>query len=172
MGEFIPPISPIETTTEELRQILLGNLYSAQHSNGALADTGTIELVFTSVNDLTLDTFLSLSVFVGGNTTLELFIGPAFSSGTPITFLNRNSKSGNSAGAALVLDPTITDDGTQIGSTITVAGGTKQNPIGAGFGSPSAFIATDDTSYLVRLTNVSGGTTVVNADVLIAERPI
>jgi hypothetical protein len=90
----------------------------------------------------------------GGNAELYMYEGATVSSGTSFTALKRNRTSATTSQSAILINPTVTITGTEIDAEI-IAGGSGKKSGGAG-SSALEIVLNPLTTYLFRLTNVSG----------------
>lgn len=133
-----------------------GRYFSAGVYNAALAGAGTLDiLVQTGTQAMHLVWRGSSS----GHATLNAYEGTTFSAaGTALAALNHNRTSAKTTDATITHTPTVTAVGTQMNGTEFLAAGNKGDgagAIGSAFG--NEFNLAPSTSYLFRLTNVSGG---------------
>lgn len=119
-----------------------------------LANDGTIDIVLTTTTKTAHIVFASGG---GGDFEFELFRDVAFDGdGTPLSIHNLNDASTNISTVSAVLDPTVTLDGTQIDGEFS-PGGSGGNAPGGAIRDETEDIWKASTSYLIRLTNRSGG---------------
>jgi hypothetical protein len=90
----------------------------------------------------------------GGNAELYMYEGATVTGGTSFTAVKRNRTSATTSQSAILINPTVTVTGTEIDSEI-VAGGAGKKSGGAG-SSALEIVLNPLTTYLFRLTNVSG----------------
>jgi hypothetical protein len=90
----------------------------------------------------------------GGDAELYMYEGATVSGGTSFTAVKRNRTSATTSQSAILINPTVTVTGTEIDSEI-VAGGSGKKSGGAG-SSALEIVLNPLTTYLFRLTNVSG----------------
>ena len=89
-----------------------------------------------------------------GNAEFSMYEGATVSGGTSFTALKRNRTSATTSQSAILINPTVTVTGTEIDAEL-VAGGSGKKSGGGGAGSLE-IILNPLTTYLFRLTNVSG----------------
>jgi len=89
-----------------------------------------------------------------GNAELYIYEGATVSGGTSFTAVKRNRTSATTSQSAILINPTVTVTGTEIDAEL-VAGGSGKKSGGGGAGSLE-IILNPLTTYLFRLTNVSG----------------
>ena len=90
----------------------------------------------------------------GGNAELYIYEGATVSGGTSFTAVKRNRTSATTSQSAILINPTVTVTGTEIDAEL-VAGGAGKKSGGGGAGSLE-IVLNPLTTYLFRLTNVSG----------------
>ena len=90
----------------------------------------------------------------GGNAELYTYEGATVSGGTSFTAVKRNRTSATTSQSAILINPTVTVTGTEIDAEL-VAGGAGKKSGGGGAGSLE-MVLNPLTTYLFRLTNVSG----------------
>lgn len=134
-----------------------GDLYLAGHlfSLGSAADG---EVIITT--GATKEIHLSVGVSAGAGGRFFVFEAPTFTVGTPITPINANRQSANTAEPTVVYTPTVTVDGTALSSEVVPGGTTGAATGGAnrGFARGVEYILKASTSYLFRFTNDGAGT--------------
>jgi hypothetical protein len=138
-----------------------GEMFMAEHSasvnNGANLD---IQLLTGAVTP-----HLVLGVNVTGQCTMTLYEAPTTTAaGTAIASYNMNRNSALVPGAAFTHGPTVTATGTTnlINGRILPGGNSAQTRIGAGARTDTEFVLLPATKYLLRITNGSGSTAIVN----------
>ena len=106
---------------------------------------------------------LGMSFTVGADTTARIFRDTTHTGGAALTEFNRNQNDADGCGnIALTQGPGGGADGDQIFATI-IPGGSKVNSSpGGGRGWAFGWLLESNTSYLVRLTNISGAATPVS----------
>jgi len=97
---------------------------------------------------------ISVDASCGGNAELYIYEGATVSSGTSFTALKRNRTSATASQSAILINPTVTVTGTEIDAEI-VAGGSGRKSGGGGTNALE-IVLNPLTTYLFRLTNVSG----------------
>lgn len=97
---------------------------------------------------------MNIEGLASGNAEGYLYEGATVSGGTAATALSRNRNSAIVSQSAILVQPTVADVGTLLVKKLMAAGVGVLSP-GAGFESPS-LILKPLTTYLLRLTNVSG----------------
>jgi hypothetical protein len=97
---------------------------------------------------------LLIDASCAGNAELYMYEGATVSGGTSFTAVKRNRTSTTTSQSAILINPTVTVTGTEIDAEL-VAGGSGKKSGGGGAGSLE-IILNPLTTYLFRLTNVSG----------------
>lgn len=90
----------------------------------------------------------------GGDAELYMYEGATVSGGTSFTAVKRNRTSATTSQSAILINPTVTVIGTEMDAEI-IAGGSGKKSGGAG-SSALEIVLNPLTTYLFRLTNVSG----------------
>lgn len=134
-------------------QIHHGGMFTADHVVTSLANNGVINLVMTTPADDW--PHITINAAIGGDGLLQIYEGTVFTGGTPVTSVNHKFYSANIAGETIVHTPTITNDGTNKIDHY-IPGGTGERAVGGVGGRDEEIILKPSTSYLFRLTNVSG----------------
>ena len=97
---------------------------------------------------------LLLDASCGGDAELYIYEGATVTGGTSFTAVNRQRVINTASQSAILINPTVTSVGTEIDAEI-VAGGSGKKAGGAGT-SALEMVLKPLTTYLFRLTNVSG----------------
>jgi len=90
----------------------------------------------------------------GGNAELYMYEGATVSGGTSFTAVKRNRTSATTSQSAILINPTVSVTGTEIDAELVAGGSGKKS--GGGGASSLEIILNPLTTYLFRLTNVSG----------------
>ena len=90
----------------------------------------------------------------GGNAELYMYEGATVSGGTSFTAVKRNRTSATTSQSAILINPTVSVTGTEIDAELVAGGAGKKS--GGGGSSSLEVILNPLTTYLFRLTNVSG----------------
>ena len=90
----------------------------------------------------------------GGNAELYMYEGATVSGGTSFTAVKRNRTSATTSQSAILINPTVSVTGTEIDAELVAGGSGKKS--GGGGSSSLEVILNPLTTYLFRLTNVSG----------------
>lgn len=151
------PIATVTTIDYAHNKTHEGRYFSGGFYNSALADTATLDIL---IQNGSVSTFhMVCSAAVSGNSTIQIYEGTTFSSaGSAVAMSNHNRSSANVFSGTVTSTPTITLVGTQLNGTAFAPGGGKHSGSGAAAGFSNEFILAKSTSYLVRVTNISGGT--------------
>jgi hypothetical protein len=97
---------------------------------------------------------LSIEGLCVGNAIGYLYEGATATGGTALTSVNLNRTSTSTSNSAAILNPSVSSTGTLLGTYILI-GGVKKKATGGDISSAS-FILKPLTTYLLRMTNVSG----------------
>lgn len=132
-----------------------GRFFSGGYYNSSLANSAVQDLLITTSanNSFHLQPYSAIS----GDCTMQIFEGPTTSAGTDVTISNHSRSSTKVSDLTVKHTPTVTGTGTQINGTIFLPGGDKHSGGGGKFGFSAEIILAKSTSYLLRITNVSGG---------------
>ena len=135
-----------------------GRFFSGGYYNAALANGATLDILIQGGSLQSTHTVFGLTS--GAECTVQIFEDVTFSSaGTAITMSNHNRSSTKVVSGTFTHSPTITSTGNQINGTAYVAGGNGGNASGGTFaGFTTEFLLDKTKNYLLRVTNVSGGT--------------
>jgi hypothetical protein len=90
----------------------------------------------------------------GGNAELYIYEGATVSGGTSFTAIKRNRTSATTSQSAILINPTVTVTGTEIDAELVAGGAGKKS--GGGGSNSLEMVLNPLTTYLFRLTNVSG----------------
>ena len=90
----------------------------------------------------------------GGNAELYMYEGATVSGGTSFTAVKRNRTSATTSQSAILVNPTVTVTGTEIDAELVAGGAGKKS--GGGGSNSLEIVLNPLTTYLFRLTNVSG----------------
>ena len=97
---------------------------------------------------------IAVDASCSGDAELYVYEGATVTGGTSFTAVKRNRTSATTSQSAILINPTVTVTGTEIDAEL-VAGGSGKKSGGGGAGSLE-IILNPLTTYLFRLTNVSG----------------
>ena len=90
----------------------------------------------------------------GGNAEIYMYEGATVSGGTSFTAVKRNRTSATTSQSAILINPTVTVTGTEIDAELVAGGSGKKS--GGGGSNSLEIVLNPLTTYLFRLTNVSG----------------
>ena len=90
----------------------------------------------------------------GGNAEVYMYEGATVSGGTSFTAVKRNRTSATTSQSAILINPTVTVTGTEIDAELVAGGAGKKS--GGGGSNSLEIVLNPLTTYLFRLTNVSG----------------
>lgn len=148
------------TITYEHHKVHEGQFYSVGHYADAVADTGIIEMLFTTPE--TFSAHMYLKVVAGGDALFSAFEDSTRTAGTSITSVNHDRTSTNTCSCTISHTPGGAGDGTQLwleyvpGGTGIGAGGGSHTPGAVQGVSSEQVILAEDTTYLFRLQNTAG----------------
>ena len=131
--------------------------YSASVANAAA--------MLISITTGTKEMHIGMSAITGGAATVAFFEGPTISvQGTALTpvNLNRLNAVALTTGVAFKHTPTVTGDGTTLFSRLTPGGTNPALQIGNQARAGTEWILKKGTTYLMRITNSSGGNAILN----------
>jgi hypothetical protein len=97
---------------------------------------------------------LVFDVKCGGNAEFSIFENATVTGGTSFTAINRYRPSTNTSGSAVLINPTVTSNGTQITGEFLSGGSGGQATGSSAFS--FQYVLSPLTTYLFRLTNRSG----------------
>jgi len=97
---------------------------------------------------------LLIDASCAGNAELYMYEGATVSGGTSFTAIKRNRTSTTTSQSAILINPTVTVTGTEIDAELVAGGSGKKS--GGGGANSLEIILNPLTTYLFRLTNVSG----------------
>lgn len=145
----------IVTTSLESDKVLQGEIYCFSNFYN-LIDLASQEVLL--VTSTTRAVALTASVTVQGDATVEFFEDTTTSDNGSVQVLhNANRTYEDNSSLSLFETPTVTDDGTDLGS-IAIPAGTKKDAIGFDLDFGGGFILKQGTKYLFRITNESEAT--------------
>lgn len=145
----------LPTTSPLGANLLEGHVFSIGYTypfSAKLADTANFDIAIAfAAGTQPKVTIEGLCV---GNAMGYLYEGATTSGGTALTEVNLNRNSTTTSNGAAVLNPTVSATGTLLGSYVLI-GGVKKKATGGDLASVSMLLK-PLTTYLLRLTNVSG----------------
>ena len=95
-----------------------------------------------------------LDASCGGNAEIYMYEGATVSGGTSFTAIKRNRTSATTSQSAILINPTVSVTGTEIDAELVSGGAGKKS--GGGGSNSLEIVLNPLTTYLFRLTNVSG----------------
>ena len=95
-----------------------------------------------------------LDASCGGNAEIYMYEGATVSGGTSFTAIKRNRTSATTSQSAILINPTVSVTGTEIDAELVAGGAGKKS--GGGGSNSLEIVLNPLTTYLFRLTNVSG----------------
>lgn len=154
----MPSESPFGVNALEGNSFVVGHTYpfSAKLADGA---NFQIAIAFGSG----VEPKLNIEGICVGDAMGYLYENATVSGGTSLTPVNVNRTSTNTSNSAVLLNPTVSSTGTLLGQYLLV-GGTKKKATGGDISS-AAFVLKPLTTYLLRMTNVSGSAQAAQIDV-------
>lgn len=126
--------------------------YYVTTSAAPLEDGASINIVFAAGPGVY--PHVTIGAFCGGNSRLFLYEGASSTGGTSFTPIKRNRTTSTTSNVAMVVNATITANGTELYQEF-LPGGVKTRA-GGGGGESLEYVLSSLTNYLVRLTNTSG----------------
>lgn len=107
-----------------------------------------------------------------GPVTVNYYAGSDYSGGTPLTLLNRNGNSTNTAATVIYENPTGSSLGLKTSSNKVAIGGALPSQAGGGSsGEKEAFVASKNVKFLVEIVNDSGADITAEAYLIFSEPP-
>jgi len=132
-----------------------GRFFSGGYYNPAVADGGRIELLVQV--GATYAPHVVVSGASGGDSVMEVFEAPTFSSaGTAVVVSNHNRSSIKTFAGTVTHTPTLLTDGTPLNGAMFVPGGEKAQSTGGSGSFTEEFVLALNTAYLFRVTNSAG----------------
>jgi len=136
----------------------LGKVFTS-NSFVVLANGVDIDLVFRTPDSPT-DVILRTGFRSTGEALLEFFEGTTESGGTPETLFNLNRQSATTALTALIVDPTVTVDGTLIGNSKMGESGQGNSSVGGITQTELGTVLKRSTSYMIRIGSLAASNTI------------
>ena len=160
--KFDGNVHAITTIPEPHRMVHEGFFFHCSFENLTLADATAANTLLTIPAGISPHIRAAVGTISDGPATVELFEGTTVSAnGTLKTTFNQNrTLAATLAQMTVHAGPTITDDGTRlIVRLMPSLGGTKNEERGTAIESfGEEWVFAEDTKYLLRVTNRSGGT--------------
>jgi hypothetical protein len=147
----LPTVSPLGANLMEGNSFTLGYAYPF---SAGLADSANFDIAIAF--GAGVEPKLSIEGLCVGNAIGYLYEGATATGGTALTSVNLNRTSTSTSNSAAILNPSVSSTGTLLGTYILI-GGVKKKATGGDISSAS-FILKPLTTYLLRMTNVSGQT--------------
>jgi len=143
----------------------IDTLHARVHA-GEMFDVDFVDDVWASaeVHDIGITTpagesiHIRLGASAGNSARAQFYEASTFTVGTPLTPQNANRESTKTTDTAFVSEPTISVLGNLIRESI-FQGGSGGNAPGFNLSSSQEIILKPDTMYILRLSNLSGGST-------------
>jgi hypothetical protein len=145
----LPTVSPLGANLMEGNSFTLGYAYPF---SAGLADSANFDIAIAF--GAGVEPKLSIEGLCVGNAIGYLYEGATATGGTALTSVNLNRTSTSTSNSAAILNPSVSSTGTLLGTYILI-GGVKKKATGGDISSAS-FILKPLTTYLLRMTNVSG----------------
>lgn len=136
-------------------QVDHGNMYHCSFLDPALADNDTLDMVMTNPADDYVHMIIEAAA--GGFCDLLFYEGTAFTGGDTHPVYNVKRTSAREWGGTMVVNPTVSDVGTALVQQV-MPGGSKNQASGGDSSFGLKWICNASESYMVRVTNRSGGT--------------
>lgn len=136
-----------------------GTYYTSTYVNTGVGNNATVDIrLVVGASEL----HYVAEVKAGGLCTIDFYEGSTLSGGTALATVNHYRGRGD-AGAdyALYHTPVVTAVGTRILQKIIASGSSPQTRIGGELRQTDEFILSPNTTYLLRVTNLSGASTPV-----------
>ena len=132
-----------------------GDVYYFAHLYESVANNETADM-YINVGDIPLHT--TLRVNTGGTTFVNVYEGTTLSaSGDDVVPQNKNRLFPNTNEFTVQADPTIDDLGTPMGTGEMLPGGSAGQKAGSSNDERDEWVLAPNTTYLLRVTNKSGG---------------
>ena len=145
----LPTVSPLGANLMEGNSFALGHAYPF---SAGLADSANFDIAIAF--GAGVEPKMSIEGLCVGNAIGYLYEGATATGGTAMTSVNLNRTSTSTSNSAAILNPSVSSTGTLLGTYILI-GGVKKKATGGDISSAS-FILKPLTTYLLRMTNVSG----------------
>lgn len=148
--------------THQHSKVHEGKFFTSGHYVTGVLAGGTLDLLLLTPATKTMHTHIKLAA--SADSTFAVYEDTVVSAvGTSVSIFNNNRSSVNVAEALCSHTPTITNVGTQLDGLEYVPGGDTGNRVGTlqDVGSEQLVLASNK-QYLLRLTNISVGTAILN----------
>lgn len=158
-------LSQTTNTCEEKEKVVYGVVGVASDFSTGVADGGTLEIHFNSNG---AKGFFSHLIVAGGDVEVEIIENPTVTSnGSELSLLNLNRDSDYTLEGSIYSGPSYDSDGKTIYNQY-IPGGQK-NFSGGAEGTLLPMIPKNNTPYIVKLTNRSGGSTYLGISIQFEE---
>ena len=154
----------LPTTSSLGANLMEGNSYTLGYTypfSAGLANNANFDIAIAF--GAGIEPKLSVEGLCVGNALGYMYEGATVTGGTALTSINLNRPSTNTSNSAALLNPTVSSTGTLLGTYILI-GGSKKKATGGDVLSAS-LILKPLTTYLLRMTNVSGSAQAAQIDV-------
>lgn len=145
----------VATTSTTGLTVLNGDFYSASFVDSAVLDTANSDIrILTGSSAIVI----YASIFGEGDADFSIFEAPTISVGNALTIYNLNRTSSNTSGVTITEGPTVSATGSVEILDVFIPSTIRKD--GVPFATNTEFprIFKPATEYLLRYTNVSGGT--------------
>lgn len=134
-----------------------GHYFTSTYVNTSIGNNSTVDIrLVVGARELH---YVS-EVKAGGLCTIDFYEGSTLSGGTALATVNHHRGFGDgSADYAVYHTPVVTAVGTRLLQKIIASGSTPQTRIGGELRQTDEFILSPNTTYLLRITNLSGAAT-------------
>lgn len=161
---YVDPSSTLIVITYEHARVHRGQFYTCGYYATGIDNNDSIEILMQAGN---ADVHTYVNIASGGDSTFSVFEGVTITNaGTSITAFNHNRTSSNTPTVTTTHTPTISDYGTQLGSTEFIPGGTQPHSVGilASVGAEQLVLSSNE-DYIIRLTNTAGSAKALNINI-------
>jgi len=150
--DYSEPLPVVAVNHYRLHEGLAFIAYYLQNGVSPLADGASIDIAIAANAGYT--PHITIGAFCGGDATMFIYENATASGGTAFTPVQRNRNSATTSNVAMTINPTVTATGTELFKEFW-PGGVKKKA-GGGGGESLEYVIKPLTSYLIRLTNISG----------------
>lgn len=146
----------IESVHHEVHE---GRYFTSTYVNTSIGNNGTVDIrIVVKTSEL----HYVAEVKAGGLCTIDFYEGSNLSGGTALATINHYRGRGDAnADYTVFHTPVVTAVGTKILQKIIASGSSPQTRIGGELRQTDEFILSPNTTYLLRVTNLSGASTPV-----------
>jgi len=149
----------IVTTAYEHEKIHSGDMFF--HSI-VYSGVGNGASVYLGWNTGSHQEHINFEVIAGGAVDIYWFEDSVFTGGTQHSAVNKNFTSTNECESTFYQSPNVTNQGTLILSRYLAGGNTAQTRIGGSGRTYNEWVLNSNSSYLMKITNTSGSSTIIN----------